>query len=67
MKRKDVRKTLKKWINREKTEYNHLYYTFVDIGVGGAKMNNQFESLVDEVDKMIRKEDEKHEVAGKKS
>lgn len=54
MKRKDIRKTLKKWIYREKNEWNHIWYAFVDISIGGTKMSREFESLVDEVYNMIQ-------------
>jgi hypothetical protein len=54
MKRKDIRKILKKWVYREKTGYHHIWYTFVDIDIGGEKMSSQFESLVDEVYKMVQ-------------
>jgi hypothetical protein len=54
MKRKHIRKTLKKWVYREKTDYNHIWHTFVDVQIGGEKMSNQFESLVDEVYNMIQ-------------
>jgi hypothetical protein len=54
MKRKHIRKRLKKWVNTEATEWNHIWYAFVDFQIGGEKMSNQFESLVDEVYNMIQ-------------
>jgi hypothetical protein len=56
MKRKDVRKVLKQWVLRENTEYNCLKFTFLDIGIHKSEMNKVFESLVDEVYKMVGKE-----------
>jgi hypothetical protein len=57
MERKEIRKILKKWVAREQTEYNHIWHTFVDISLRGEKMSKQFESLVDEVYNMQRKEE----------
>ena len=59
MKRKEIRKTLKKWLVRETTEYNCLEYTFVDVELGKTTMTPSFESLVDEVYKMIQEKNEK--------
>jgi len=58
MKRKEIRKILKGFVYNKMTDYNGLRYAFVDIGIHGTKMSKEFESLVDEVDKMIQ---EKHE------
>lgn len=55
IKRKDIRKALKKWVDREECAFNYLLYTFIDTGVGGSKMNKTFESLVDEVYKLTQK------------
>lgn len=57
MKRKDIRKILKKWIDEKKTDYNHLWYVFVDVEIGKTRMSREFESLVDEVCNIQRKEE----------
>jgi len=53
MKRKDIHKVLKRWVHRNDTGYNDLRHTFLDIGLDGIRMSKEFQSLVDEVDKII--------------
>ena len=58
MKRKDIRKTLKKWVyNSSTTNYGHIWKKYVFTDVDSNKMSKEFESLVDEVYKMIGKEE----------
>jgi len=59
MKRKEIRKILKQWVHKRSNHINGIDYIFVNRvhPYGSVKMSKVFESLVDEVDKMIRKEE----------
>lgn len=62
--RPQIRRILKKWVYEQKTEYNGIYYAFIDIRLNhkpkpcpfSTHMTPIFESLVDEVYKMTQEE-----------